>query len=284
MKKLKLILLFLVIYSVSGYSQDLLRTAKDTIRCKVFEIGLNEIKYKPFSNPDGPLIVIQKSDVIEITYENGTKYFNAPDPYNANKEVQIRDKSHAIKFEFFSPLSNKLTFGYETMIKVGTNLEFKAGLIGSGTHKNTDNASGVFIKAGIKFLTTPTYVQNGLQYSHQLKGFYIKPEIIFNTYTADHEFYNSQSTSLFYNYGASIDRVRYTNYGLNIVFGKQYILGNILTLDYYAGAGYGIQSRSYNTNLYSDQNPTVNYAYSHIYGGSDSPLIITGGFTLGVLF
>jgi hypothetical protein len=246
------------------------------------EIGLEEIKYKNFDNPDGPVIVISKTDVIEITYQNGSKFFIAPDPYDVNKEVAIRNKSKCIKFEFFSPLTNDIAFGYETMLKVGTNLEFKIGIIGPGTRKNTDRANGVFFKGGVKFLTSPTYIQNGIKYAHQLKGFYIKPELIFNTFSID-----KYSGGTFYFFGPYTppikSRVKYTNIAVNIVFGKQYILGNVMTLDYYFGAGYGLQSSNSDNDLYSFEG-SESYSYSHLYFGNDSPLIITGGLTIGVLF
>jgi hypothetical protein len=45
----------------------------EEIKSKVTEIGTTEIKYKKFDNPDGPLIVIPRADVLMIKYENGTK-------------------------------------------------------------------------------------------------------------------------------------------------------------------------------------------------------------------
>jgi hypothetical protein len=42
------------------------------ILCKVIEIDDNNIKYKKFSNINGPTIVIKKSEVYMIKYSNGT--------------------------------------------------------------------------------------------------------------------------------------------------------------------------------------------------------------------
>ncbi len=42
------------------------------ILCKVLEIDDNNIKYKKFSNINGPTIVIKKSEVYMIKYSNGT--------------------------------------------------------------------------------------------------------------------------------------------------------------------------------------------------------------------
>jgi hypothetical protein len=42
------------------------------IGCIVTEIGTTEIRYKKCDNPNGPTIVISKSDVFLITYKNGS--------------------------------------------------------------------------------------------------------------------------------------------------------------------------------------------------------------------
>ncbi len=292
MKSRLFLFLFLIVSSFSTFGQDIIRTTKDTLRGKVEEIGIDEIKYRAFDNLTGPLIVIDKRNVIEITYENGLKTFFAPDPYDANTEVDVRDKSQALKFEFFSPITGKLAFAYERMIKVGMNMEFKAAVIGPGVIKNTKNTSGFFVKAGIKFLTSPTYIVRGVKRAHQLKGFYIKPEVLFNSYSQDKNFDYLISTPgpygyPFYTTYSETRRIRFTNYGVNIVFGMQHLLGNILTLDYYVGTGYGGRSVNYKP----DQNVVdytfdtdAGYEYSHLYLGKSFPLIITAGLTIGVPF
>lgn len=280
MIKFRLRFLFIFLFfSISSSAQDIIRTNKDTIQAKVIEIGLDEIKFLYFNNLDGPVYVIAKSDVIEITYKNGTKYFNKPDPYDANKEVAVQNKIHSIKFEFFSPLTNDIAFGYEKMLKVGTNLEIKMAVIGPGFVKDERNPSGFWVKGGVKFLTGRSeYLQNGLKYIHSLKGFYIKPELIFNTYSIND--YNNNNNSI-----SNPIRTQKTNLGVDIVFGKQYILGNVMTFEYYAGFGYGIHASGKNDNsIYGYDSGEEDYQYSHLYGGKEFPMIWTGGFTLGVLF
>lgn len=54
-------------------AQDILYTTYGTkLKSKVLEINAEEIKYKSFSNPEGPTYVIAKSDIIFIQYANGT--------------------------------------------------------------------------------------------------------------------------------------------------------------------------------------------------------------------
>ena len=97
MKTNFLLTAFILLISVCANAQDTIRTKKDSIVCKVVEIGLDEIKYKDFDNLNGPVIVIEKTYVIEITYENGKKTLIVPDPYEANQDIQVRYKTHVIK-------------------------------------------------------------------------------------------------------------------------------------------------------------------------------------------
>lgn len=142
----------------------------------------------------------------------------------------MRSKSHKIGLEFLQLTRNTLGLFYEQMIKVGTNMEFKAGYIGIGSAKNPDNVSGMYFKAGVKFLKTPDEYIKGGKRLHALKGSYIKPEFIFNTFSTNYNMYSSS--------GPIKESITYRNYAFNMVLGKQFILGNIMTMDYYFGFGY----------------------------------------------
>lgn len=63
-------------------AQDIitLRTG-ETIKGKVSEVGINEVKYYKSSNLQGPVYVAAKSDVTQIVYQNGsTDVFDAQQP------------------------------------------------------------------------------------------------------------------------------------------------------------------------------------------------------------
>ncbi len=63
-----------------SFAQDKIqKTDKTVIEAKVVEIGATDIKYKKFSNPDGPTYIIPRKDVSVIVYENGEKeVYNQP--------------------------------------------------------------------------------------------------------------------------------------------------------------------------------------------------------------
>ena len=70
----KLLVLFLAAATASMQAQDVI-VKKDgtTILSKVLEVNTNEIKYKKFSNQQGPLYIIEKAEVMAINYESGDK-------------------------------------------------------------------------------------------------------------------------------------------------------------------------------------------------------------------
>ena len=68
-----LLLLSAIIVSLTAFGQDLITTTEgQTIKAKVLEVGLDEIKYKKHENLEGPTYTMVKSKVLVIYYENGT--------------------------------------------------------------------------------------------------------------------------------------------------------------------------------------------------------------------
>ena len=54
----------------------------NTILSKVLEVNTSDIKYKKFSNQNGPTYTINKSEIMSINYENGEK-----DDFSINQEI-----------------------------------------------------------------------------------------------------------------------------------------------------------------------------------------------------
>jgi hypothetical protein len=84
-----LVLAFMVA-AAGAVAQDIIvKTDGSEIEAKVTDIGLTEIKYKKFSNPDGPVYVMPKNEVFMIKYENGEKdVFGLQEATAENIEVQ----------------------------------------------------------------------------------------------------------------------------------------------------------------------------------------------------
>lgn len=182
------------------------------------------------------------------------------------QEVTIRPdstmKTRAIKMEFFSPLNGNLTFGYEQYIKNFTSIEARLGVIGIGRQDVISRReTGFFLKIGPKFKLKPDYAQKGTYGTHLLRGGYIRPEVAFGTFNIDHDPVENNRRGNQANF-----------FSVMINYGKQYILGDIMTLDWNIGVGYGFSNED-----------DLSYYYGNVIGDGDYPIAINGGFTLGVL-
>jgi len=282
-------LCMLVVFSLAcigvASAQDIIyKKDKTQLEAKVLEIGLDAIRYLPYEANDAPVIALDIEEVWKIKFANGSEWVHSPDPYDVSSAVEVRDHKRAFKYEFFSPLFGKIAFGYEQMVHVGMNLEFKVGIIGPsiGTNSTGGNPGGAFFKGGVKFLFGSEFTSRGVKRVHGLVGKYFKPEIIFSSFEKNYQFRSATGP-----YITSTERVLTTNYGINLVFGKQSILGNAVTVDWYCGAGYGWQSFGINTSQKVIQNDGEgdyeSYCFSHLYGGPNFPMIFTAGLAIGIL-
>jgi hypothetical protein len=71
MKKCILIITMVLITTMTFAQDVIVKKDGSTILSSVKEIGSTEIKYKKWSNQDGPMYTIRISDVIRINFENG---------------------------------------------------------------------------------------------------------------------------------------------------------------------------------------------------------------------
>lgn len=265
----------LTILSTVIYAQDSLFTKKgNIIPCVITEIGIDEIKYKTYDNVDGPNYVIRKTDVSKIVYKNGKTEVFLPDEMDMNKEEEIIDKNQSIKFSFLSPLYDHLEFTYERKLKMTKNLEVKFGYVGLGKESwifGTTRQGG-YIAGGVKFLLGQDYYIKGMKYAHPLKGSYLKPELTVSII----DFNNNASSTYNYSYRKSL-------VAFNVIYGKQYILGNVLTFDFHFGVGFGISSVYNETNSQFTDYGFTNYG-GCVYLSDDFPMTLTSSLMIGYIF
>jgi hypothetical protein len=81
MKRIPFAILFLFFALNQCFAQDLIiKKSGQEVKAKVQEIGQADIKYKNFDTPEGPNLIMMKSEILMIRYENGTKdIFNSND-------------------------------------------------------------------------------------------------------------------------------------------------------------------------------------------------------------
>ena len=103
MKNILLIILFICSSSIIKAQDTLSTRSGESIIAKVLEVTTNEVKYKKFNNLNGPDIIILKSDLLQIRYENGTKddfnnIIKKEDTNNAAIDEAVQGKNDAQKF------------------------------------------------------------------------------------------------------------------------------------------------------------------------------------------
>jgi hypothetical protein len=279
-------------------SEDIItRMDGSSLKVKVLQIGTDQVIYKLYGNPDGPTLSIKKKEVRTIKVDNQVVYEYKEDPYTVSNN-SILNKTNDIKMDFFAPLFNHLAFSYEWMVRPSFNMEMGLGIIGVGvSNVNVSyyrgKPKGVYLRGGPKFLlgSASDIEIEGSRIAHPLKGRYFSIEAILNTmsrgFQADESVYN-QSTGTYTTTHYTWDN-RYQSLALEIIYGRQNIYGNAITVGYYIGFGYAFESiavssgtapPSYTNNSYAYYNPQ---RYSHIFTGRDFPLAFTYGITIGYI-
>jgi hypothetical protein len=87
-----LLLFVLLTASYSAFAQDII-TRKDgtDIEARILEVTTTEVKYKKFSNLDGPIFYIPKSDILIVRYENGENevFQDSREPLTLNTDFDV---------------------------------------------------------------------------------------------------------------------------------------------------------------------------------------------------
>lgn len=141
MKKLLLCILSLLPTFIEA--QDVI-VKKDgsTIISKILEVNSSEVKYKKYSNLDGPVFVINKSEIQVINYENGDK----EDLGNNNPIRYIEEKKqngwNTLHVQFNSSVFDP---------KDGISKNLMGASVGYSHAFSLINSSPVFIEPGIAF-------------------------------------------------------------------------------------------------------------------------------------
>ena len=89
MKKILFLLAAVCCGAGSVMAQDtIFKTDAQSVQAKILEISTTEVRYKRFSNPDGPTYVLPVSQISHIVYQNGERDDFNPAPAAAKPAVQ----------------------------------------------------------------------------------------------------------------------------------------------------------------------------------------------------
>lgn len=260
--------MFLVVICLYGAftatAQDkLFFRSGEELKVRVVEFGVSEVKYRLYEAPaDAPVHAVEKYKILKVVLETGEEFTYSPDdlldPFNYEGQ-----KTKAIKVGFLSPLNNVISASFETSLRPGRSLEFGLGYIGAGFANNYENARGMTVNFGYKLINIRDNPTSNGRYAHLLKGFYIKPELIFAAYNADRLIWDWPNPS-------RTERTTFYGGAFLLTFGKQWVFDDLLLIDIYGGLGYGLHSE------YDNQ-------YGFVGGDSDLPLAGNAGIRIGLL-
>lgn len=146
---MKRILFLLALFSTTILNAQDVIVKKDgsTIICKVVEIGTSEVKYKKYSNLEGPLYTLIASDIQIINYENG-------DQESFKQDVNSNDASLS------NPHDIILNYGVEIPIQIVSPI--RARDVNEGDEVSFRTITDVVVD-GIKVIPSGTPVR-GLVY------------------------------------------------------------------------------------------------------------------------
>ena len=266
-------------------AQDIIhRKNGKTLEAKVLEVGDTEIKYKLFTQPDGPTYVMDATLVKKVVFANGAVHkFDDGGSIN-NTEYYVGQNKNAYKVSFLSWANGFTTFTYEHSLKPGASYEASLGIIGLGKDGNSAffsngsslkaNQFGLFAGAGYKFINKPDFGGPRQRFTHLMHGAYIRPEANFGGFAEDYYRYTSG------NFNRTKERRSKTFGSLILSFGKQWVFDNKFLVDFSYGIGAGFASKSASTTT------GTSYEYgatsSTKYGTVIAPNNLAGKFTLNI--
>jgi hypothetical protein len=257
-----LLLILLLFYLQGMVAQDkIIQRDGNIIECTIAEIGSEEIKYTQSEYGPDLQFGILKSKVDRIIFVDGKEIvidhleFARETTEMNSTDLFMVQRRNAIKMAFLSPLTGTTSFSYERALKPGRSMEFTLSLIGLGFN-NPENAAGIGLKAGYKFIRSPDHYIRGMRYAHILKGGYVKPEFSFARY--DLRTKNEEVIKA----------------ALMVNLGKQWIFSDVFLLDLYFGVGYGMT-----TSRIEDPE----YPHDFVVIDPQFPLALDAGLRLGFL-
>ena len=269
MKKKCALILFTILLFNTGFGQDrIIKTTKDTIICQIKEIGDDEVKYTQKDFRGDLIFGIDKNKVSKIIFNDGKELSVKDSMYDP---AQYKDQNkNALKVGFLSPLFGATSFSFEHSLRPGNSWEATLGIIGLGTNVSDYSSGGLYLKFGYKFIKSPDFYLKGMQYSHILKGAYIRPEVSFSTYNSKEGSNYDYNGNLISNSSTETN----TMFAIMLNFGKQWVFQDRFLIDWFTGVGYG----------FGDANGDNPFHYAFLGGSSGSSFAITSGLRIGVLF
>ena len=213
------------------FAQDIIiKRNNDSLKVKVTEVSIDEIKFHFYNEPNGANYSIEKAEVAIIRFESGRV-----EVFETNILVPLPLKmqtKQAIKINFVSPIWGYTKLCYEKLLKPGQSIEVSTTFIGLGKER-IGNPRGAAASFAYKFINTPNYYTRGMRNTHQMQGLYVAPTLQIGSFNSDLVGFNRIFNS------EPVGRTS-TTYVTGMLFvGSQSVFGNHFLIDVNAGIGVG---------------------------------------------
>ena len=105
----------LMLFGLTAMAQDIITTKDgDDIQAKILEVTTTELKYKKYTNLNGPTFTISKSDVLIVRYENGEKeVFKDPPKTNSYKPNTTQPVREGMRYSEYKSLYDKSMYVHQ---------------------------------------------------------------------------------------------------------------------------------------------------------------------------
>lgn len=260
------LILFLTFFSLNCISQsDTIFTSKQTkIPCKILEINETELKYNRAGNSEGPVYVIEKSNVVKYvlstgyseTFKKNVSPAASQDDYVKPDYTKITSfNGLGIKLQPFGFSFDHLALTLEKVVNKEMNFELEGGYINSSFNPSANafinrrevSYNGVYIKPGIKALFARDRATLEKNDFHPFNGGYFRLDLAYSdinyrglTRTANNLLNGNNNTTI------TVSSDLHTSaYGVFFNFGYQLIIARKFSIDWYAGVGYTGQKFEY---------------------------------------
>jgi hypothetical protein len=216
------------------FAQDIIvKRNHDSLKVKVTEVNIDEIKYHFYNEPNGAAYSIDKAEVALIRFESGrieAFEVNFLAPLATNLQTK-----RALKMNLIAPVLGYTKITYEQVLKPGQSLEVTGNFIGLGLER-LNAARGFGVSAAYKFIKTPNYYTRGIRTTHQLQGLYVAPTLQLGAFSA-------MDNHIFDFFDQTSPERTTTTFATGMLFlGSQSVFGNHFLIDVNAGLGIGAVS------------------------------------------
>lgn len=272
----------------SNVPDEIHKVTGDVIEARVTEMNTTEVKYYYLDRP-GVVLAIENELVDYIILSTGEKVVPKNNDETIANLAYEKQKKMAIKLGLFTPLQGYTDLGFEYSHKPLQSIEGTLGIIGLGNNDlifNNTTDRGVSLSTGYKVYAGPDFHLRKMRNAHRMQGLYVKPTIAL-------AYFNSSYTGEAYNWqtGENINFTQeddVTQAAFLLQLGRQYILGDIISIDFNLGLGYGFKSINTVSSLPSEVEYTDfwfidrenNYAFSTFQDGG---IAFNSAFKIGVL-